>query len=92
MSFWSRSGRHPLCKESELHVSNLLVQGCSTIGRVTTFSLLYMHNLRLPLFAQYDMPEQYDLARTSMLPTNRAVLNPAFISRYFNIHLMLARD
>ncbi|KAF8264731.1 alpha beta-hydrolase [Lactarius quietus] len=25
-------------------------------------NLLYMHNLRLPLFAQYDMPEKYDLA------------------------------
>ncbi|KAI9450805.1 Alpha/Beta hydrolase protein [Lactarius psammicola] len=25
-------------------------------------NLLYMHNLRVPLFAQYDMPEKYDLA------------------------------
>ncbi|KAI9436639.1 Alpha/Beta hydrolase protein [Lactarius indigo] len=25
-------------------------------------NLLYMHNLRLPPFAQYDMPEKYDLA------------------------------
>ncbi|KAH9029044.1 hypothetical protein EDB84DRAFT_1497229, partial [Lactarius hengduanensis] len=30
---------------------------------LTTFSLIYMHNLRLPPFAQYDMPEKYDLAR-----------------------------
>ena len=37
-----------------------------------------MHNLRLPLFAQYDMPEKYDLARESMLPTDRPMLNPAF--------------
>jgi len=42
--------------------------GLSTAGRVTTFSLLYMHNLRLPLFAQYDMPEKYDLARESITP------------------------
>ncbi|SRR6266851_1684311 len=25
--------------------------------------LLFMHNLKLPLFSQYDMPERYDLAR-----------------------------
>ena len=36
-----------------------------TAGRVTYFSLIYVHNLRVPLFAQYDMPEKYDLARES---------------------------
>lgn len=39
-----------------------------TAGRVTFFSLLYVHNLRVPLFAQYDMPEKYDLARESIAP------------------------
>ncbi|KAF8264732.1 Alpha/Beta hydrolase protein [Lactarius quietus] len=27
--------------------------------------LIFMHNLKIPFFAQYDMPEKYDLARTS---------------------------
>ena len=40
----------------------------SPVGRVTTFSLIYVHNLRLPLFAQYDMPEKYDLARECITP------------------------
>ena len=68
MSFWLHSERYLSCNESKLLVSAHSFRVASPVGRVTTFSLIYVHNLRLPLFAQYDMPEKYDLARECITP------------------------
>jgi hypothetical protein len=45
--------------------------GRVTISFLLSTRLIYMHNLKIPLFPRYDMPERHDLARKYPRPKAR---------------------
>lgn len=59
---------------SQKYDSDYLFTGLVTPTSVSVFRLLFMHNLKRPFFAQYDMPERYDLARKTYFASKNSRL------------------